>query len=291
MTVGLIIDTDVGSDDLIAIAYLLQHEQRQRDGNISKAAFHLEAITVVRGLCTVNEGVRNLKRLLKLCNREDICVYAGETFPLDGVRDRCFPAPWTKDTNELPGVVLPELDIVESDECSANDDASIKRKLSPAVNFLIERFRETCGRCRVLALGPLTNIALALQNSCPGSQMCVDDVTIMGGAFSVPGNLFFTQVVNTHAEWNMYIDPHAAHYLCSQRSSCHQFPMYFVSLDATNCVPMNREFIDQFFNLEEEAGVLGEFICQVIRSHGMYIQTGEMYAWVSRLLLFAVRVF
>src|SRR5437870_1220698 len=102
----IFIDTDAGSDDIMAIAYLL-----------SQPDIHIEAITVVHGLAHVPAGARNLRRLVRLGGRQDIPVFEGEANPLRGNRE--FPAEWRKLTDELPGVHLPDMSYATPGKMSA----------------------------------------------------------------------------------------------------------------------------------------------------------------------------
>ncbi|MDQ6676488.1 MAG: nucleoside hydrolase, partial [Acidobacteriota bacterium] len=91
---NIIIDTDAGTDDLMAIAFLL-----------SRPDVRIEAITVVNGLAHVPAGARNIERLLQLAGKPEIPVYEGRPTPLEGANE--FPAPWRLVADELPGVGLP----------------------------------------------------------------------------------------------------------------------------------------------------------------------------------------
>ena len=90
----VIIDTDAGSDDLMAIAFLL-----------SRKDVKIEAITVVDGLAHVRAGAANVLRLLQLAGATAVPVYAGSEQPLE--RTAPFPAEWRKTSDTLPGVKLP----------------------------------------------------------------------------------------------------------------------------------------------------------------------------------------
>src|SRR5438552_5859261 len=87
----IIVDTDAGADDIIALAYLLS----SRDARI-------EAITVVHGVAHVSEGSRNIRRLLNLAGKPEIPVFEGEERPIQGLRP--FPADWRALADKLPGV-------------------------------------------------------------------------------------------------------------------------------------------------------------------------------------------
>src|SRR5690349_17853742 len=91
----LIIDTDAGSDDLMAIAFLLSRKDVQ-----------VEAITIANGLAHVNAGAANVLRLLELGGRGNVPVYNGRNTPMKGNAE--FPAEWRRSSDELPGVQLPK---------------------------------------------------------------------------------------------------------------------------------------------------------------------------------------
>src|SRR5215467_7764577 len=90
---AVIIDTDAGSDDLMAIAFLL-----------SRGDIRVEGITIVNGMAHVQAGGRNVLRLLELAGRRDIPVFLGRETPLSGNAE--FPAAWRKASDDLPGVTL-----------------------------------------------------------------------------------------------------------------------------------------------------------------------------------------
>ena len=82
------------------------------------------------------------------------------------------------------------------------------------------------GRSTVLTLGPLTNLALALEAD-PSIASEIDHVVVMGGAFSVPGNVHLDAHPSASiAEWNVYVDPVAA-----ERVLDSAVPVTFVPLD------------------------------------------------------------
>jgi len=243
----ILIDTDAGTDDLMAIAFLA-----------SDPSLHIDAITVVNGLAHPEAGARNIVRLLDLAGRKNIPVFAGRSTPLQGKAE--FPAEWRKISDDLPGVTLPPL------------SRPIESK--PAADYLIERLRNQNNPARVLALGPLTNLAEALKRD-PSAAGAIEELVIMGGALRVPGNLgdggaFNTR--NTTAEWNMFIDPLAARIVF--RSGV---PIRVVPLDATNKVPIDLAFLAK---LQSGAhSPLARFVGQVLETDRQSIQGGFFYAW------------
>jgi pyrimidine-specific ribonucleoside hydrolase len=243
----ILIDTDAGTDDLMAIAFLA-----------SQPDVRIEAVTVVNGLAHPAAGAKNIVRLLDLAGRKDIKVFAGRDTPIKGEAE--FPAEWRKISDDLPGVTLP----------AASRQPESKR----AADYLVERLREKNRPVRILALGPLTNLAEALKRE-PSAVDAIEELVIMGGALRVPGNLgdggvFKTQ--NTTAEWNMFIDPLAARIVF--RSG---IPIRLIPLDATNKVPVDSAFLAKF-----QAGArspLAQVVEQVLASDRAFIEGGFFYAW------------
>jgi pyrimidine-specific ribonucleoside hydrolase len=127
---------------------------------------------------------------------------------------------------------------------------------------------------RILALGPLTNLALALRRD-PGLAKNIQTLVIMGGAIHVPGNLpdgGYYQTANRTAEWNLYIDPEAAEIVFRAVRTIRLVP-----LDATNRVPFRTEHVAAF--ARQAAGTLGGFMKQILKMDEPLIREGIMYAW------------
>ena len=243
----LIVDTDAGSDDLMAIAFLLSHP-----------SVHIEAITVVNGLAHVDAGARNVARLAELGGRKDIPVFAGRSTPLRGNAE--FPAEWRKISDELPGVTLPL--------------ASRKAESRGAADYLLERLSDRRRPVRILALGPLSNLAEALKRD-PSIAGAIREIVIMGGAVRVPGNLADGDVFHTAnktAEWNIFVDPLAAQIVFRSGIAIRLIP-----LDATNKVPIGRKFLSDFRAAARSP--LARFVAQVLESDRQSIEGGYFYAW------------
>ena len=139
---------------------------------------------------------------------------------------------------------------------------------------MIERLKHPDRPVRILALGPLTNLAEALRRE-PTAANAIEEIVIMGGAIHVPGNLadgalFHTS--NKTAEWNIFVDPLAARIVF--RSGV---PIRLIALDATNTVPIHADFLREF---ESHARTpLGRFVAQVLQSDHESIEHGIFYAW------------
>lgn len=244
--IPLIVDTDVGSDDLLAIAFLL-----------ASPSARVEAITIANGLAHVDSGALNICRLLRLAGKADIPVYLGRTSPLQG--SRSFPNAWRRVLDELPGVALPS--------------PRRKPESQSAADFLARRWAEISRPVRVLALGPLTNIAEAFERKTAAAGLT--QLAIMGGAVRVPGNLndggaFKTD--NTTAEWNFFVDPWAASIVLGSGAN-----MTLTPLDATSKVPIDPPFL-KLFN-QRARTPLGKFASQVLETDRPQIESGTFQAW------------
>jgi len=169
-----LIDTDTASDDAVALVMALRHPD-----------VRVAAITVVSGNVPLHQGVVNALYTCELCGRDDVPVFAGADRPLrrapahaqwfhgaDGMGDMNYPAP------------------------------SRAPEPAHAVDAMIETIRANPG-IELVTLGPLTNVALALQRD-PGIAKNVARCVVMGGNPCCEGN------VTPAAEYNIWCDPEAA---------------------------------------------------------------------------------
>ncbi len=218
----------------------------------------IDAVTVVNGTAHVTAGARNMGRLLDLAGRRQIPVFAGRNTPMRGVAE--FPAEWRKLADDLPGVALPP--------------ASRPPETKGAADYLVERLRNAQPPVQILALGPLTNIAEALQRDrSVGAH--IREIVIMGGAVRVHGNLQDGGVFHTNnqsAEWNMFIDPLAASIVF--RSGV---PIRLIALDATNQVPIGARFLREFESKAQSP--LGRVVIGILKADRATIDAGIFYAW------------
>ena len=243
----VIVDTDAGSDDLMAIAFLL-----------ARADIEIEAITVANGLAHVPEGAKHVLQLLDLAGRTAIPVYEGRATPLEGTNE--FPESWRVIADALPGVDLPQ--------------TTKKSEPEGAAAFLRTRLANARHPVAILALGPLTNIAEVL-TAAPQSVLAIEDLVVMGGAVRVAGNLGSGGMIyadNRMAEWNIYIDPAAAQKVLEAVIKCRLIP-----LDASNSVPLDLGFLNQMQKTAKSK--LGLLATQVLASNRKLMEQGIFYAW------------
>jgi pyrimidine-specific ribonucleoside hydrolase len=190
----VVIDTDMAPDDWGAILYLLKRPDVK-----------VKAITVAgTGEAHCAPGVRNVLGLLTLAGYNNkIPVACGRETPLKG--NHAFPNDWRQGADNLLGLTLPK-----GQNTVSNLDA---------VELLTSTIQSSSQKVTLLALGPLTNIADAVQSS-PSLVDNVEMIYIMGGAINVPGNIAVTGVGidNQVAEWNIYVDPFAANVVFRSRA-------------------------------------------------------------------------
>ena len=241
----VIIDTDMGSDDVMAISLLLTYKEAP-----------IEAVTVVNGLAHVRAGAANARRLLQAAGRNSVLVFEGRENPLQRTSD--FPREWRASSDE-PLTEGPA-------------PAPGPREKERGEVWLGKRLQDAAHPVRILALGPLTNVALALAKANPKA---VEEIVIMGGAFRVPGNLGdggALKTNNTTAEWNFFVDPEAA-----ARVFRSGVPIRVVPLDATNRVKLDSRFVARF--AREARGPLADIVGRVLRGDREMIDQGLFYAW------------
>ncbi|WP_347309907.1 nucleoside hydrolase [Defluviimonas sp. SAOS-178_SWC] len=172
----ILLDCDPGVDDAIAIAMALALPE----------AVDLRAITCVAGNVPLSATSRNALRILELLGRTDIPVHAGSARRIMSPEGRNSSA---HGADGLGGIDLPDPKAALQDE--------------HAVDAIRRIARETPGGLTICAIGPLTNIALALLRD-PGLADHLREIVLMGGACFGPGN------TTPLAEFNFYADPHAA---------------------------------------------------------------------------------
>jgi len=198
----VIIDTDPGIDDAIAIFLALAAPE-----------LDIAGLTTVYGNCTVEVATRNALTLLDVAGRSDIPVARGAAAPIAtdylGAIPHIHGADGLGDGGELPS------------PSGTPQDVS-------AAEFLCRHASGTT----ILALGPLTNLALALRLR-PDLDTLVREVVVMGGNALVPGNATPT------AEANIMNDPEAADVVFGAR-----WPVTMVGLDVTEKVVMSGKRID-----------------------------------------------
>ena len=162
-----IIDTDTASDDAVALLMALEWKDVE-----------VEAVTIVSGNMPVEQGSINARYTIELCNKSTP-VYVGADKPLKKKREH---ADWFHGPDGMGGMNYPE--------------PKEKAREESGVDILIKRFKEKPGEITLVTLGPLTNIALAI-NKDPSIVSCIKNIVVMGGSSCSVGN------VTPAAEYNI----------------------------------------------------------------------------------------
>jgi purine nucleosidase len=210
MVKRIIIDTDPGIDDALAILLALASPE-----------LRLEALTVVIGNCTTAQGVVNALSVLELAGATHVPVAPGLDRPL---LQPVLTAPETHGNTGLGYAQLPR--------------PRQKPTSQHAVDLLIERVMAAPGEITLVAIGPLTNLAMAIRRE-PAMVEAVREVIIMGGAIRHEGN------TTPLAEFNTYVDPHAAHIVFHSG-----LPITLVPLDVTYHCILTQADVDRLLAID-----------------------------------------
>ncbi len=196
----VILDTDIGTDvdDAVALALILCSPELE-----------LAGVTCVYGDVTLR--ARMVLKLLALRGVTNVPVMTGAKQPLLGLR----PVYWAG--HEGKGLLEPE-------------DEALEPAPEHAVDFIVRAALEAPGRIHLVAIGPLTNVALAFLRE-PRLAQALAHLTIMGGSVRGPGALHLP-----YAEHNIRCDPEAAHVVFSSGA-----PITMVPLDVTTQVTIRPE--------------------------------------------------
>ncbi|MEM8787245.1 MAG: nucleoside hydrolase [Pseudomonadota bacterium] len=211
----IIIDTDPGQDDAVAILLAL-------------AAPELEVlgITAVAGNVPLALTAANALKICELAGRRDVPVFAGAARPM--VRD-LVTAEYVHGASGLDGPDLPE--------------PTLALQPAHAVDFIVETLRAAAPQeVTLCTLGPLTNVALAF-NRAPDIVPKLREIVAMGGGLFEGGN------TTPAAEFNIYVDPHAADVVF--RAGC---PITLMPLDVTHKCLTTAARVAQFRALGSAVG-------------------------------------
>lgn len=211
----IIIDTDPGQDDAVAILLALASPELDVLG-----------ITTVAGNVPLRLTSRNALMVCELAGRPDLPVFAGCDRPL---LRRLVTAEHIHGRTGLDGPDLPE--------------PSMALRPGHAVDWLVETLmaaRE--GEVTLCPLGPLTNIALALARE-PRIASRIREIVLMGGGFFEGGN------ITPAAEFNIHVDPHAAAAVLGSG-----VPVVMMPLDVTHKALTSRVRVERFRALGNRAG-------------------------------------
>lgn len=213
----IILDTDPGIDDAIAICYALNHPQ-----------LDVLALTTIYGNVATDLATQNALRLCEL-NNQSVPVATGTSTPLEIPPNPV--ADFVHGVNGLGEISLPA--------------PTLKATSQSAAELIVELLHKYPGEVTLVAVGPLSNLALALQLS-PDIATLAKEVVVMGGAFHREGN------VSEHAEANIWNDPHAAKEVFNA-----DWPITVHGLDVTYQIIFSLAYLDQ---LAKQSVKVGSFL-------------------------------
>jgi len=198
----VLIDTDPGVDDAFALLLAMRSPELK-----------IEAITAVAGNVPLELTLPNALRMVEIAGRTDIPVAAGAKAPL---LRRLVTAAYAHGENGLGGAVFPE--------------PTIKPVAEPAAELIRSVIRRYPKEVTLITVGPLTNVAAAL-NGDPELASLIKGVVMMGGSLS-GGN------ITPAAEFNIYVDPEAARIVFQSG-----IPLTMVGLDVTRRTSLTDEHV------------------------------------------------
>lgn len=213
----IIIDTDPGQDDAVAILLALA----------SPEEIDVLGITAVAGNVPLSLTQKNARIVCELAGKPDTKVFAGCDTP---IARKLVTAEHVHGKTGLDGPTLPDPEMELAD--------------GHAVDFIIDTLRaEPEGTVTLCPLGPLTNIATALTKA-PDIASRIQEIVLMGGAYFEVGNITPT------AEFNIYVDPEAAKIVFACGA-----PITVMPLDVTHKALVTKPRNDAFRALGTPVGV------------------------------------
>lgn len=256
----VIFDCDPGVDDAMALLFL--HRSAEVD---------LVGVTTTFGNGTIEQTTRNALYLVDRFGM-NCPVSRGAGMPLVG--ETGAPPDFVHGQNALGNVDIP-------------DDFAGEVDPRPAHQFIIEMVKAAPGEVSIVAVGRMTNLALALRQA-PEIAGLVKQVVVMGGAFGIHG---IQGNVTPAAEANILGDPEA-----TDEVTAAAWPMTFVGLDVTQLTFMPTEYLA---DLARHGGEIGTFIWDVSRFYeafhheggvpSIYVHDSSAVAYLLRPELYETR--
>ena len=255
---SIIIDTDPGQDDAVAILLALASPE-----------FEVLGITAVAGNVPLALTQVNARKICELAGKPDIKVFSGAIRPL--VRN-LVTAEHVHGKTGLDGPVLPDPKMPLQKQC--------------AVDFIVETLMaRDAGTVTLCALGPLTNIATALNRE-PRIASRIARIVAMGGGFFEGGN------VTPAAEFNIYVDPQAARVVFEAG-----IPITLIPLDCTHQALTSAKRVAKFRDMPNKSGpaiaalldFFGRFDEQKYGTDGGPLHDPCVIAWLLKPDLFQGR--
>jgi purine nucleosidase len=248
------LDHDGGVDDFIAQIILS-----------TDPGTELVGISVIDADCFVNTAYDVSCRLLSLLNCDKVPI-AKST--LKGVHP--FPTSWRRHCEscfDFPSLNTKRIKDAEAQRVHLDTSGQ---------QLLVDIVKASPEPVTIVVTGPMTNIAWALDND-PKFHHNVKEVVVMGGAIDVDGNVVNEPNHDGSAEWNVYYDAPSFHRALNSPLRLILFP-----LDATNTVPISRDFVRRF-------GEQNEYLASQFVGNAYAMCSFDYFAWDALTAAFAVR--
>ena len=223
----VIVDTDTAGDDTQALLLAAASDR-----------LAIEGVTICAGNIEFDRQVENAKYTLGLAGIADsVTVYEGATEPLLATHDY---AGYVHGEGGLGGDRFPSTGVPSGDQYGPD--------------FIVERAREHPGELTLVCIAPLTNVALALQRE-PDLGDLLDEVWVMGGNANCVGN------VTPAAEYNFWVDPHAAKKVLADLD----VTLFDWGVTARDTV-FDSDTLDEFTAIDTEFGAFFDEIAASVRA-------------------------
>ncbi|MFK8051800.1 MAG: nucleoside hydrolase [Woeseiaceae bacterium] len=228
----IIFDTDPGIDDVMALLFAE-----------ASPAIDVIGITTGRGNAEVDITTRN-------------ALYVAERFDIPAPVFRGAAAALEVADDDPPAFVHGEDGLGNT----SPDEPTREVSSMPADEYIVDAVRRYPGEITLVAIGRLTNLALALQRD-PGIVDAVKQVVVMGGALDINGH---AGNITPHAEANIYGDPHAASIVFGA-----DWPVVMVGLDVTMPVMMDTP---RMLRIRDSAGDAGQYLYDISRFYQKFYE-------------------
>lgn len=206
----IILDTDPGIDDSLAILLAL-----------ASTEVSLEGLSIVHGNCSLEQAAKNALSILELAGAGHIPVAVGCELPL------VQPSLLALETHGSTGLGYAKLPDPQSTPIGQH-----------GCDFLIDRIMSNPGEITLVAIGPLTNVAMAIRQE-PRIVSALEGLIVMGGAIRHEGN------ATALAEFNTFVDPHAAQIVYHAG-----IPATLVPLDVTYQCVLTKTDVDRLLRID-----------------------------------------
>ena len=235
---NIILDVDTSVDDILSILYFL-----------SCPDINILAITIEKGVSSVDSGAEIVMRLLKLTGHPEIPVARGTGIPLEG--NNSFPEQWQPAVDRPFGLDLPEHNL----KASGTEASDLIAELAAAYKNDVS----------VLAFGPMTNIARAFGVK-PELAGNIDYIYVSDGAVNVAGGIFmeYPEIRNRVSGWNLWVDARAAAIVFQSGTPVVLVPLDLTALHGNDPLLLTADFAEEYG--KKATGITGKLMSTLMEN-------------------------